>query len=106
MVTSPTASQVPRVFPRTTAVVETVITHLPDSSPLALAMALRGLGDRDWTGTTGWLLEVQGTMSYSVELSIPLQPEEGDLILSNITSARMDSPDWETGSVEDEPHYE
>ena len=68
---------------------ETLVTHLPDASPQLLAASLEGLQRRDWYGTSGRLVESEGSSRWRLELSVPLSQEEGELILSNLTLARL-----------------
>ena len=84
----PAASQAVMDLPEVIAAGD-LITHLPDATPQILEASLEGLQRRDWHGTTGRLVESEGSSRWRLELSVPLSQEEGELILSNLTLARL-----------------
>ena len=43
-------------------------------------------------------------MNWSLEVSIQLSAEEGDQVFNNLMPGRLESPDWERGSVENESY--
>src|SRR5579864_844305 len=51
-------------------------------------------------GVVARLVQNLGLTGYHLELSVPLTDLEGDAILSSFVPDRAESPEWETGSVE------
>jgi len=39
---------------------------------------------------------------WLLEVLVPLTAEEGDQVFKNLMPGRLESPDWESGSVENE----
>jgi len=48
------------------------------------------------------LVQEEGSMNWTLEVSIQLSSEEGDQVFDNLMPGRSESPDWERGSVENE----
>jgi len=64
--------------------------------------AFRGIPSRSLGELGACLVQEEGSMNWSLEMSIQLSAEEGDQVFNNLMPGRSESPDWESGSVENE----
>ena len=74
-----------------------VITH-PPVTWSSLEDAFRGVPSRSLGELGARLVQEEGSMNWTLEVSIQLSSEEGDQVFDNLMPGRSESPDWERGS--------
>jgi len=70
----------------------------------SLEAAFRGVPSRSLGELGAHLVQEEGSMNWTLEVSIQLSSEEGDQVFDNLMPGRSESPDWERGSVENESY--
>jgi len=68
----------------------------------SLEAAFRGVPLRSLGELGARLVQEEGSMNWTLEVSIQLSSEEGDQVFDNLMPGRSESLDWERGSVENE----
>ena len=79
--------------------------HVVSQPPVtwsSLEAAFRGFLSRNLGELGARLVQEEGSMNWSLEVSIQLSAEEGDQVFNNLMPGRLESPDWESRSVENE----
>ena len=80
-----------------------VISH-PPVTWSSLESAFRGVPSRSLGELGARLVQEEGSMNWSLEVSIQLSAEEGDQVFDNLMPGRSESPDWESRSIENESY--
>ena len=84
-----------------------VLTDLPHAGPELIQTVLESLSGEDLFGMYGRLVETVGASpAWMLEVSVPLTDRSGEALLSALTMEdRMESPDWEVRSVENDDSF-
>jgi len=80
------------------------VVSQPPVTWLSLEAAFRGVPSRSLGELGARLVQEEGSMNWTLEVSIQLSSEEGDQVFDNLMPGRSESPDWERGSVENESY--
>ena len=80
------------------------VVSQPPVTWLSLEAAFRGVPSRSLGELGARLVQEEGLMNWSLEVSIQLSAEEGDQVFDNLMPGRSESPVWERGSVENESY--
>ena len=81
------------------------VVSQPPVTWLSLEAVFRGVLLRSLGELGAHLVQEEGLMNWSLEVSIQLSAEEGDQVFNNLMPGRSESPVWESGEIENEPYY-